>query len=265
MKAINSRQFPPLVVRTLKLVAIILILSSLVDYLFLLVPFAPLDRQWQLSFTTQIVDRGIIPMVGIALLFVGYWIDNSADTASANRGSWQDSRFWVLLLSSLLGLIFLLVVPLHLNNARLASNDALKQINQEATQAEGQIDSRLGEEVARQREQISALIQDDQRLNEAIRTGQIRGEQVTLLQKFKSDPKALDQFLDQQAKDTRSRIQTQVRSRKLEAERRAKTEALKSALRIGISSLLLAVGYITIGWTGLRDLNQTNRRKPPGA
>ncbi len=46
----------------------------------------------------------------------------------------------------------------------------------------------------------------------------------------------------------------QIRQRRDEAEKQAKDNAWKSGLRIGISSLLLSIGYIIIGWTGLRGM-----------
>lgn len=232
----------------LKLIGIILIVSSLIDYIVLLIPFNPLNQQWQLAFTTQIVDRGIIPMVGLALLFLGYWVSNTTDDAPTERKPWLDLRFWAFLLASLLGLLFLLLVPIHLNNIRLASDLAVQQINQRANLAENQITN--------QSQQVNTLLSDNSKLQEldkALNNPQVPPEQKAQLQaikqqieKFKQDPKALNQKVEE--------AQTQLRSGKLEAEKRAKTEAWKQGLRTGVSSLLLSLGYIVIGWTGLRSM-----------
>lgn len=234
---------------TLKIVGLVMILSSLLDYILIAVPFNPLQREWQLGFTSQFVDRGIIPLVGIALLFAGYRLDNPGATALAEEKSTvQDLRFWTLLLSTLLGLIFLLLVPLHFSNILWQSDATLKQINQKASQAETQVDAR--------NKQVDALLKNPQGLSElekAIDSGRVQGPQLAQLQavreqlqKFKKDPNALTQEVDA--------AKNKIRSEKLEAENQAKTQALKLGLRTCLSSLLLAIGYSVIGWTGLRSL-----------
>lgn len=267
MKATTNSAFSPFTGLVLKLVGWIMILSSIVDYIVLLIPpnrpgnveapqWVPLLLQWQQNTTTQLVDRGIIPMVGLALLFLGYWISSNTDSDSS-RKSWQDPRFWALVLSSLLGLIFLIAVPFHLNNVRQISNQALQQIDQRADQVENQIKA--------ESQQVSALLTDQQKLNEldrVISSGQVQGEQLTRLQAIKQQIESLKQ--NPKALNTRiAEAQNQVRSRKLEEEKRTKGEAWKSGARTGISSLLLAIGYIVIGWTGLRSLLSSGMRRQP--
>lgn len=247
MKASNPRQVSPLAARTLKLVGVVLIASSLLDYIVLSIPFNALDQGWLLNWTTQLVDRGVIPMVGLALLLTGYWISNASSTLS-DRKPYQDLRFWALVLSSILGLLFLFLVPIHLRNISFASENALKQIDQRASQVEGQLQNRS--------EQINALLKDQQKLEEldrAIKSGQYQGAQLQQLQalkdqlqKYKQDPKALEQQL--------GTVQTQIRSEKLKAENQARREAGKAVVRTGLSSLFLAVGYSAIGWMGLKSL-----------
>lgn len=57
----SSVVYSPFTALALKTVGLILIVSALLDYVILAIPFNPLQREWQLSFTTQIVDRGVIP------------------------------------------------------------------------------------------------------------------------------------------------------------------------------------------------------------
>jgi len=241
----SSLASSPFTALTLKVVGLIMIVSSLLDFVILAIPFEPLKREWQLGFTTQIVDRGIIPMVGIALVVAGYWISNSISASGAEpKPAVQDLRFWVFLLSSLLGLIFLLLVPLHISNVSQQSTDAQKQIDQKASQAEAQLDA--------QKKNVDLIVKDPQKLSElekAIGSGQVQGEQLARLQalreqlqKFKQDPKALNQQSEAAL--------SQIRSSKQEAQKRATTEAFKLSLRTGLSSLLLAIGYAVIGWTG---------------
>jgi len=97
----------PLASRILKTVGIIITLSALIDFFILPIPYRLLDRQWQLAFTTQFVDRGIVPLVGLALLFAGYWIDNAVGGVDERRsGRTRELRFWALLMASLLHLVF---------------------------------------------------------------------------------------------------------------------------------------------------------------
>ena len=275
MKAISSPQSSPLAGRTLKLVGVILILSFLLDFVILSFPFKPLDKGWQINFATLLVDRGVIPMVGIGFLFAGYWIDDSfRDSPTASPPLVIDLRFWTLLFSSLLGLLFLLIFPLHLNNVRQLSAQKLEQINQDATQKEAQLQNQLGSpDVQAQLERgqsqfknkINSLIQNEQQYNQALQGNQIPPDQKKLLQQFKADPKSLEQFVQQQfgAEAFRNRGLTKIRGDKQQAQEQIGEEAWKSGLRIGISSLLLSIGYIVIGWTGLRSLGilQPGRRK----
>ncbi len=251
----SSPVYSPFTALALKIVGLIMIVSSLLDYIFLAIPFNVLQREWQLGYVAQLVDRGILPMVGIAFLLVGYWVDKSAGASSERRPIVQDLRFWALLLSSLLGLIFLLLIPLHINNVVQQSEEALKQINQRASQAQVQIDVRA--------QQIGATVKDPKGLaqlkqqltdlEQAIETGKVPAEQLPqakayrqLLQTITQNPtKAISQEVDA--------AKAKIGKDKQELEKQSKSGAWKSALRTSLSSLLLALGYIGIGWTGLRS------------
>ncbi|MBG1240275.1 HpsJ family protein [Nostoc sp. UIC 10607] len=263
---------------TLKVVGIICILSFLVDFLILLLPFQPTDRVWQINLATALVDRGIVPLVGLGLLFAAYWID-SAD-AGSDRPQGIDLRFPAVILSSILGLMFLLIFPLHLNNVNQAKTQTLNRITQEADQAETQLNTRLSqlqaqlnteqgkaqlEQLRNQtKAQFSEILKDDQRYKQALESSQIPANIKELLKKAKTDPQVLDKAIQQQTDIQTLRTQqlSQVRQRRDEAEKQAKDTAWKSGLRIGISSLLLSIGYIIIGWTGLKGRGAIQGGKP---
>ncbi|NJL60768.1 MAG: hypothetical protein HC903_01710 [Methylacidiphilales bacterium] len=254
--------------RTLKIVGIILILSFLVDFVLLLFPFQPTDKEWQINLATALVDRGIVPLVGLGMLFAGYWAD-SFD--SEGFGSF-DLRMPALVISSLLGLMFLLIFPLHLNNIRQASNQTIEQISKRAEQAETQLDNQLSQvkaqlgneqikaELEKQKNQVKTqfteLLKDEQKYKQALENPNLPAQQKDLLKKFKANPQELDKFIAQQSNPEQLAEQQkrQIREQKAEAEKQAKDRAWKSGLRIGISSLLLSIGYIIIGWTGLRSM-----------
>ena len=266
MKATNSRQFSSVAARTLKVVGIILILSALLDCIVLSLPGETSDminRGWQLAAATQIVDRGIIPLMGIALLMTGFWVDSSSGVSIDRRNFWVDLRFWALLISSLLGLIYLLLVPVHLNNTRLELKDTLAQVDKEAGQAEAQLEAQIKSEQfkaqveqlkSQRRSQIGALLQDDGKLQQALKSPEVPKELKAVLQESKNDPKALDKFLEQQAQELPAQARNEIRTRKQQKEKELRTRSRNSSLQTGISSLLLAIGYITVGWTGLRSM-----------
>jgi flagellar biosynthesis GTPase FlhF len=263
----------------LKVVGIVCILSFFVDFVILLLGFSPTDKQAQIGLTTALVDRGIVPMVGLGMILAAYWFDS----AEGGDRSSLDLRFPSLILASLLGLIFLLIFPLHLNNVRQASTQRVNQISQEAQQAETQLNNQLSQflnqlnndqakaqlEQARSqaKAQFTELIKDEQRYKQALENPQLPAEQKELLKKFKANPQELDRFIAEQTDPNQVAQQriSQIRQQKEEAEKQAKESAWKSGLRIGISSLLLAIGYIIIGWTGLKGMGslQGGKRKAP--
>lgn len=275
MKATNSRQFSSVAARTLKVVGIILILSALLDCIVLSLPGETSDminRGWQLAAATQIVDRGIIPLMGIALLMTGFWVDSSTGVSIERRNFWLDLRFWALLISSLLGLIYLLLVPVHLNNTRLELKDALVQVDREAGQAEGQLEAQMKSEQfktqieqlkSQRRSQIGSLLQDEGKMAQALNSPEVPKELKAVLRDSKNDPKALDKFLEQQAQELPNQARNEIRTRKQQKEKELRTRSRNSSLQTGISSLLLAIGYITVGWTGLRSMGMLRfgRRK----
>ncbi|MCC3438791.1 MAG: hypothetical protein EAZ39_12225 [Oscillatoriales cyanobacterium] len=266
MKATNSRQFSSVAARTLKVVGIILILSALLNSIVLSLPGEISDmsnRGWQLAAATQIVDRGIIPLMGIALLMTGFWVDSSSGVSIDRRNVWVDLRFWALLISSLLGLIYLLLVPVHLNNTRLELKDALVLLDKEAGQAEAKLDAQIKSEQYKSeleqrksllRTQIGTLLQDDGKLQQELKNPNLPKELKTVLQESKNDPKALDKFLEQQAQELPNQARKEIGTQKQQKEKELRTRSRNSSLQTGINSLLLAIGYITVGWSGLRSM-----------
>jgi len=274
MTSTTNRQFSFTASWSLKIVGVILIISALVDYLVLLFPLNLTDRNWLIQTASSLVDRGVVPLVGMALILIGYWMDSVlAGAGKSGKSPIADLRFWVAILASLLGLMYLLLFPLHLNNTRLARRDALAQINQQATQAETQLETQLGSTQFQQqveqrktqlRTQLGSLLQNEDQLNQAIEEGNVPQPIQDLLEQAKTDPAVLDDFLEQQADSLPTQLLTQIRERKAQLEQQARRQSLKSSLQTGINSLLLAIGYITVGWTGLKGLGLTNksRRKP---
>lgn len=253
---------------SLKMVGGVIVISSLFDYLFLAIPFTWQNADWQINFTNQIVDRGIVPMVGIAFLIAGWWITDAA--ATSNNKIYPAVRIPIFVLASLLGLMFLLLVPLHLSNISKASGLAIAQIEaqagQQATKVQGFI------------QQLNSISQNPAQLsqeiagrNQVIETGSFQGRQLTEpeIQALKGQRDQLQQLLDlsknpkelkQRLDALRGTLETRLKELQLEQKNKAKTVALKQSLNTGISSLMLAIGYIVIGWLGLKNIGTTNKK-----
>lgn len=259
MKSLTSYQFSLLIAQILKLVGLILVLTFLLDFVILLFPFRPQDKEWQVNLVTQVVDRGTIPMVGLALLLAGHWINNIASDTLDNQKSSLNLSSCPFLMSSFLGLIFLLVIPLHINNVLQTRSQALQRINQEVTQAETQLQTQTTSQQNQFRSQISNLLQNEQQFNQALQSDQVPEQVKTLLRQSKVNPAALDQLLAQQFETIRNQGRAEIQRRKQEFEQKAQQEVWQTGARIGIRSLLLSIGYVAIGWIGLRSMRPTTR------
>ncbi|OCR02448.1 hypothetical protein BCD67_14410 [Oscillatoriales cyanobacterium USR001] len=275
MKATNSRQISSMATRTLKVVGIILIISAILDSIVLSIPGQSADlltRGWQMALTTQIVDRGILPMTGMALIFTSFWIDSSTGNDREPRHLFLDLRFWVVVLSSILGLCYLLLVPAHLNNTRLEVTESLAQIDREATAAESQLNTQMSSDQfknqveqlkSQRRSQITSVLSDEKKLQEVLNNPQTPEQLKKLLQEAKTNPKALDEFLNQQAQSLPDQARKEISTRKEQKEKEIRMRSRNSSFQTGINSLLLAIGYVTIGWTGLKTMGifSGSRRK----
>ncbi|MGB3201588.1 MAG: HpsJ family protein [Nodosilinea sp.] len=245
----------PLAAIALKVAGAIAILSALLDFLILLIPPNLTNVQWQLATTTQVVDRGIVPLIGIALLLAGLWVDNSVGRMAQRKSLTTDLRFWVCALASLLGVLYLLLTLLHLNAVRLSSQTALAQVGTEAGEAATQLQQRLSTELSQQQSQLGAILQNEELLDQAIQSGQLPPD----IEQYRNDPEGLTQFLQQQADQAQQQIEAEIGTRRAQAERQVRTEAWRSAIRISVISVLLAVGFSIIGWLGLRRLLSLTR------
>lgn len=251
--AVTSPVVSPLAAIALKVAGAIAILSALLDFLILLIPPNLANAQWQLATTTQLADRGIVPLVGMALLLTGFWVDGATSRLSQPKKPIANPRVWICALASALGVVYLLLILLHLSAVRLSSQQALDQVNSEAGEAAAQLQQRLSTELTQQQTQLGALLQNEDMLSQAIQSGQLPPD----IGQFRNNPEGLSQFLQQQAEQAQQQIETEIGTRRSEAERRVRTEARRSGLRISLISLLLAAGYSIIGWVGLRRLLST--------
>lgn len=244
----NSPAYSNFTALSLKVVGLMMLVSAVFDYIMLAIPFNIGQTEWQLSFIGQMVDQGVRPLVGLSLLSVGYWIANRHNDPKEARFQFRDIRFWGILLASILGLLYLLFVPVHLNNVRVATDQALQQIAERASQADLQVQQQV--------QQIESILKNDNQykeLEQALASGQVQGEQLTRLQGLKQQIDVLKQnpqALNQQLEQTKTRLATDRKN----AEDQARSEAVKLGVRTGVTSLLLAIAYALVSWTGLKTI-----------
>ncbi len=244
----NSPAYSNFTALSLKVVGLMMLVSAVFDYIMLAIPFNIGQTEWQLTFIGQMVDQGVRPLVGLSLLSVGYWIANRHNDPKEARFQFRDIRFWGIILASILGLIYLLFVPVHLNNVRVATDQALQQIAERASQADLQVQQQV--------QQIESILANDDQykeLEQALASGQVQGEQLTRLQGLKQQIDVLKQnpqALNQQLEQTKTRLATDRKN----AEDQARSEAVKLGVRTGVTSLLLAIAYALVSWTGLKTI-----------
>lgn len=267
MKSTTSALSAPFV---LKVVGYVMILSSLVDYATLLMPMKWQDDQWLGSTLIQTVDRGVIPLIGLVFVYVSSYLEGGS-LKPEGRNPLISGRFAAIVLSGIMGLCFLLAVPVHFTNTSKVANAAIEKVGKETQQAEEAVNNQVQQRLMQMQEQLKDKAKLDQELkliNDAVSSGQFNGqkldganlEQIKKtqkdLQKLKEDPNHL-QTMAKEASD--KELQT-IRERKQKLEEQARSEATKTSLRTGLGSLLLATAFSIISWLGITEMGVFNKR-----
>jgi hypothetical protein len=243
MQPTTSSFLTPLALKT---AGAVLILSSLIDLVFTLV-FPPNlgadSSQWWLYATSQLVDRGLLPLVGIAFVVTGDWIEIVATEDGGNRGNaWRIATFG---LASLLGLILILIIPAQLSITNEIKGRELKMATDRMAQVQKnlkEMNQQLGAQGPEKIKQQITLIDNE------LKSGAAQGQKAIELQMNKS---GLESFL-RDPKEFDRQNQQKLNQRKQSDEAKINENLLKTGVRTSLASFLLAVAYVTIGWTGLR-------------
>lgn len=243
----------------LKLTGSILILGTLVDCLLLTVPPNFMNSNWLESLIREWVSRGILPLLGLAVLLLGVWITPlKAAEESAQSSKKKGGQRWVtgaIALAMSLGILFLLMAPLYFNSSRLSSAAATRQINDQAAQAQQQLNA----ELTQRRVQVDAFLSDPEQtaqLQAELANPQLSDSEKAQLQQLQdllkqtqNNPKALDQKIAEARKAATEQIQQQQQ----QARDQFVTNTRKLRIHTILTSLLLAIGYLTIAWTGVQS------------
>lgn len=239
----------------LKLVGAILILTSLIDYITLFTTVDFQNKQTIITFTTGVVDRGFIPLVGIILTSLGVWFE--LGDAPGNQSS-PMLRLVAFVVASILGLLFLLIVPWHVLTVRDAAATEVTELGKRAETLKSQVETQVKQLKAQGPQQLNAQLAQ---IEQALNSGSLSGAQLTQaqqererLRQLKTDPKALEATMEAQIAPKRTEEIARIDSDARKARELTETNAMRSALRTGLNSLLLAIGYVILGWTGLRQM-----------
>ncbi|MGA1626396.1 MAG: HpsJ family protein, partial [Prochlorothrix sp.] len=200
-------------------------------------------------FMSQVIDRGLIPLMGLALLCLGCWIS----TYQRQPLNLKPIIMRVVTLLSLaLALVYLVVAPFYFSENRLASAQTTQTLNEQVSQAELQLENRLNQELGL----ISNLMDDETQLQQQLQGQALNAAQqsqldniMAQLQQFKDDPEALQQ----RTAEARNTALAQLRRQQGQALQQSRYRFLRDALRLSLSSFVLAIGYLTLAIVGLQQ------------
>lgn len=267
MKSTTSALSAPFV---LKVVGYVLLLFALTDYLAVMAPMKWQEDQWLVGTLTQLVDRGATPLIGIAMIYVSSFLD-SGSLRTEGRNPFMTGRFVAIVLSGILGLGFLATVPtqfVYTNKMLATAVDRLaKQTQQQEQQLAGQVQQRLGQ-LQEQVKDKAKLEAELKQIDEIVKTGQLNGQKIEAaqlefikksqkdLQKLKDDPNHLQTM----AKEASDQELQKVRENQKKMEEQARSEASRTSLKTGLSSLLLSIAFSLICWLGLAEMGIFSKR-----
>ncbi len=264
----NRPNLPPSS-RVLTVVGLVLIFTFFLDFLVRLTSPQMSNVEVQLNLLNELLDRGVIPLIGLALIYAGFWFYRYTHSPAATEATdspktnaaWQDPKFWTFVFASLLGLMFLLIIPFQYAKTGDVIQKALDQVDQEWTRSKGTIDNQLNQ-IKLEEQQWQAIGKDPTQLDQLLQNPQMPPQQKTALTQLKDNPQVLKQNVEARVKQLQQQ-QTQVSEQLVNAEKkkaevisRATGERTMTRLRGGIRGVLLAIAFASIGWTGLRDASR---------
>jgi ABC-type multidrug transport system fused ATPase/permease subunit len=274
MKANNNLTITPFL---LKLVGGLLILVSLVEYIALLFPQIPfvsdptrlsqaLDQYWKIDFWKKLVETGDIPLIGMLLIFTGHWMASTLNLTASRSAVWKDSRLWASVLATVLGIAYLVTLPIYLNNVNFAKEESFKTIDTQSEAGKAEVNKQL-QQISAQVQQYQTLAKDKAKLeqeiakiNQELASGQVQGNRLVQLNNIKANLETLknnSQVLEQRNKEAQEEAKKELaRIDKLQKDAKQSTasSALASGITTDLKSLLLAIAYTAIGWMGLRNV-----------
>ncbi|TVR05343.1 MAG: hypothetical protein EA395_15800 [Phormidium sp. GEM2.Bin31] len=246
MKSKESKTSLALASRGLKLAGTVLILITLLNFILLIVPPDLGSPSWWLNLTTQIIQQGIIPLIGIAALLAGIACEVVSGTATENDTWIETLKKRTFRLSLVLGLIFLILIPGHALAALASSHQAIQRIDREANRSLEQIELQLQQQQQLYLGVIEADAEPEALLDEFVGDEPLTEEQLAQLEEFVENP----QSLERQIQTFRASLVERVQTRSSRAKERSRFGAWKSIARFGLTSIMLSTCYLNIAFLG---------------
>jgi hypothetical protein len=227
-----------------KTAGLVMILSTVVNVLLATLPYQLSDITWWAATGAELLNRGFFSLVGIVFLTVGHWIETVSK--ESGRGGNKNWFFWSALISTILGVMYLAVIPFQILVANNLRDKGFDQINQGVGKEEEKIKTAFGilDDKTKSQQRIAELDQQ-------IKSGQFQGNDLNLLnrekvlyEKLSSDP------IERKKEMTRS--MSRISEERQSATNQVNANLFKTGIRASLFSLLLAAGHIFIGFTGLR-------------
>ncbi len=228
--------------RLLEVVGSILVLSVLTDYIIYLLPFDFASSDWKLGLLQTLVDRGIVPLVGLTLIFVGqWWRQQNGEGAPV----WEAPlRLVARFAAVLLAVVFALTIIFGFFNLDAARAKVDQQLQQ---QIKMQIEPQLNQ-VTSQLDQMTPE-QLKQQLEQGKASGQLPPELLKDYDQLQKNPTQLKERLKAQLEQQKQMAITQMKAAAAPQMEKAQADFLRQVVKNTLMSLLLATGYAVVFWT----------------
>jgi len=263
MNSIITPKYTSLILKT---VGVIFTISALVDFITLSIPIRLSQSNWQVQFVSNVVDRGIVPLLGFLLFILGCWIHSTVEPISTKKKKkGLDLKLIIFVICVILSVCYIIVIPIHTTNINKAKRTTLASINQQAQASEAEIQQQYTqlqqfiiqpqtpEKLEQGIQQIDQILNSGQQINEEQRINlEQERQRLVTYQSYVKDPKLLENQL--------TNMQDQLDKSRLEKVTETNLESVKQITRTGLNSLLLAIAYSIIGWVGLKNLLRTNAK-----
>ncbi|KPQ38572.1 MAG: HpsJ family protein [Phormidium sp.] len=242
----DSKTSLALASRGLKLAGTVLILVTLLNFILLMIPPNFGSPNWWLNLTSQVIQQGIIPLLGIAALLAAIGCEVVMGNASETDRWLETTKTRMVRLSLLLGIVFLILIPTHALAAVMASQQAIANIDREAEASLEQVELQLQQQ---QQVYLGILEADEDPevlLDDLLGEEPLTEEQLAQFQEFVENP----QTIDRQIQSLRTSLVERVQNRSSRAKEQSRFGVWKSIARFGLTSIILSTCYLNIAFVG---------------
>lgn len=241
------RTHPTFVAFALRLSGLIIFVAGVLGLALRLVVPQFNELAWRASLFAEFAERGIIPLIGIALFLFGWGLDS---LAGRSGGRWQQLRLPLFGVLALLGALYIAVIPLYWNDSGAVGREARQTLNNQAAQTEAEINNRY----QAQESVLAQLLANPSQVAELEKaiaenpTAPIPDFLRRNAADLKNNPEKVRQALQDEQKKELDRVQAEQRRQ----ERQLNSEISRSQVRIALNALLLAIAYLVLANAGLR-------------